>query len=127
MASIVVPCVLYLSPALGIVTLVLGLIGPDHTAGELARQSLRIKLTHMLFYILLFLAFWVLPVAVALFFLFDAMALIVSSSFGIAAILRARKEGRLTTGRAIGHIIAHCFFVADVISAFLLWRKLKNQ
>ena len=125
-ASIVMLSVLCLSPALGLICLVLGLTRTGNSAEALTRQNLHIKLTHMPFYILIFLAFLVSPVALPVFFLFDAMALIVSSGFGIAAILRARKEGLLTTVRTIGHIIAHCFFIADLISAFLVWKRLRT-
>ena len=125
-ASIVMLCVPCLSPALGIVCLVLGLTGPGCSAEALTRQNLRIKLTHMPFYILIFLAFLVSPIALPVFFLFDAMALIVSGGFGIAAVSRARKENHISTGWAIALGIAHCFFVADVIGAFLLTRKIKQ-
>ena len=125
-ATIVMLCILCLSPALGLVCLVLGLTIPGCSAEALTRQNLRIKLTHIPFYILIFLGFWVIPVALPVFFLFDAMALIVSSGFGIAAVFRARKEKCITTGYAIALGIAHCFFVTDVISAFLLTRKIKQ-
>ena len=106
---------------------------------DLARWDLIIKLCHIPFYIfvmlvgcllalaivapaVLFMAVMVIPVLVFV----DVLLMLTSSCYGFSAIRRARAAGDLDTGCAIRHTIAHCIFVADVISAFLLWRKLKK-
>ena len=74
---------------------------------------------------ILLLSFWVMPLFAPFFFFLDAAVLFLSSGFGIAAALRARKEGQAATGWAVLHILLHCCFVLDVISAFLIRKKLR--
>ena len=119
-------CILLLAPVLALVCLLWGLRARSSAPALLAKWSLAVKLAHIPFYLLIFVFYMILPVFGVFLFLFDTMAFIVSSGFGIAAVFRARKENRITTGWAIALGIAHCFFVTDVISAFLLWRKLKK-
>ena len=119
-------CLLLLAPVLALVCLLWGLKARSSALALLAKWSLAVKLAHIPFYLLIFVLFMILPVFGVFFFVFDTMALIVSSGFGIAAVYRARKENRISTGWAIALGIAHCFFVADIISAFLLTRKIKQ-
>ena len=119
-------CILLLAPVLALVCLLWGLKARSSAPALLAKWSLAVKLAHIPFYLLIFFLFMILPVFGVFLFLFDTMALIVSSGFGIAAVLRARKENRISTGWAIALGIAHCFFVTDVIGAFLLQRKIKQ-
>ena len=119
-------CILLLAPVLALVCLLWGLKAQTSDPALLAKWSLAVKLAHIPFYLLIFVLYMILPVIGVFLFVFDTMALIVSNGFGIAAVLRARKENRISTGWAIALGIAHCIFVADVISAFLLWRKLKK-
>ena len=120
-------CILLLAPVLALVCLLWGLKAQASAPALLAKWSLAVKAAHIPFYLLIFFLFMILPIFAAFLFVFDVMALTVSSGFGIAAVLRARKENRISTGWAIALGIAHCFFAADVISAFLLWHKLKRQ
>ena len=124
---ICVGCILILAPILALTCLLWGMTSQIPSPAMLAKWCLAVKLAHIPFYLAVFLLFLVLPIFGTFFFVFDAMALIVSGGFGIAAILRARKEGLFTTGRAILHAIAHCFFMADVISAFLIWKRLRTN
>lgn len=123
--AITILCILILAPVLAMVCFLWGMKAPASTSALLAKWSLAVKLAHIPFYLLIFLLFLIVPIFAAFLFIFDAMALIVSSGFGIAAIFRARRENHISTGWAIALGIAHCFFVADVISAFLLRRKLR--
>ena len=117
-----------LGPALGTIFLLLGLKSRMLSPVLLAKWNLTAKLIHIPFYIVMFLlGFLVAPLAAPFFFLLDVMALCTSSGIGIAAVLRARKEGQATIGWAVLHIFMHCCFVLDVISAFLLWYKFKRQ
>ena len=120
-------CILLLAPIVSLVCLLWGMKAQVSSPALLANWCLAVKLAHIPFYLLIFFLFMFLPVFGVFLFVFDAMALIVSSGFGIAAILRSRREGLLTNGQTVLHSLAHCFFVTDVLSAFLLWRKLKNQ
>ena len=111
----------------------------DLQTQDLARWDLIIKLCHIPFYILvmlvgcllalaivapavLFMAVMVIPVLVFV----DVLLMLTSSCYGFRALRKARQEGLVDKKWATIHTIAHCIFVADVISAFLLWRKLKK-
>ena len=120
--------ILLLGPVLGIVCLVVGLRSPQITPVQLIKWNLSVKLAHIFCYAFIFLlAVQAMPLMAPFFFFFDAATLFLSGGFGIAAILRSRREGLLTNIQTALHILAHCFFVTDVLSAFLLWRKLKQQ
>lgn len=109
------------------------------TADELARWDFIIKLCHIPVYVLLFLFSLLMLIAIAApavlmmtfvmiptIFLFDLALMLISSCYGFRALRMAKQEGLVDKKWARRHTIAHCFFVADVISAFLIWRKLKN-
>ncbi|MBR7179064.1 MAG: hypothetical protein IKD27_06080 [Oscillospiraceae bacterium] len=117
--------ILLLCPILGFVCLMTGLLSTDFSPSLLAKQNLAVKLAHIPFYVVLFLlVFLAVPLFAPVIFLLDLSVLLLGSSFGIAAIIRARLNGLISTGQAVLHIILHCIFVLDVISAVLLWRKL---
>jgi hypothetical protein len=107
---------------------------------ELVKWELLIKLAHLPYYLAVFAICLMLLIAIAvpafmmavLFFvpwavITDVILMLTSSCYGFSAIRRAKSAGSLEPGAALRHTVAHCIFVADVISAFLLWRKLKNQ
>ena len=106
---------------------------------DLARWDLIIKACHIPFYIfvmlvgcllalaivapaVLFMAVMVIPVLVVV----DVLLMLTSSCYGFSAIRRARAEGLIPDSFAKVHTLLHIFFVADVISAFLLRRKLQK-
>ena len=106
---------------------------------ELAKWELLIKLAHLPYYLAVFAICLMLLIAIAvpafmmavLFFvpwavITDVILMLASSCYGFSAIRRAKSAGSLEPGAALRHTVAHCIFVADVISAFLLWRKLKK-
>ena len=116
-----------LGPALGTVFLLLDLKSRMLSPVLLAKWNLTAKLIHIPFYIVMFLlGFLVAPLAAPFFFILDVMALCTSSGIGIAAILRARREDGASTGWALLHIALHCFFVTDVLSAFLVRKRLRT-
>ena len=123
---IIILCILLLAPVLALVCLLWGLKAQESAPALLAKWSLAVKVAHIPFYLLIFFLFMIVPIFAVFLLIFDGMALCVSSGFGIAAVLRARKENRISTGWAIALGIAHCFFVTDVIGAFLLQRKIKQ-
>ena len=110
------------------------------TALELARWDFIIKLCHIPVYVLLFLFALLMLIAIAvpavlmmvivmipMIFLFDLVLMLTSSCYGFRALRMAKQEGLVDKKWARRHMIAHCFFVADVISAFLVWRRLKKE
>lgn len=122
---IIILCILLLAPVLALVCLLWGLKTQASAPALLAKWSLAVKVAHIPFYLLIFFLFMIVPIFAVFLLIFDGMALCVSSSFGIAAVLRARKEGQAATGWAVLHILLHCCFVLDVISAFLIRKKLR--
>lgn len=114
--------ILALGPVLGIVGAAAGWKAAPEQA---AAWGLRVKLAHIPFYVLVCFLTLFLPLGIVFFFIIDVLTLISGTGFGIAAILRARKEGRVTTGWAVLHILLHCCFILDVISAFLIRKKLR--
>ncbi len=118
--------VVLLGPVLGVVCLLVGLRSGAVSPAQLSGWSLAVKLAHIPFYVAVFLlTFLAVPLAAPFFLLLDIMTLCTSSGLGIAAILRARREGVVKTGWAITHCFAHCIFAADVISAFLVRKRLR--
>ena len=109
------------------------------TPAVLAKWGLLIKLAHLPYYLAVFALCLMLLIAIAvpafmmavLFFvpwavITDVILMLTSSCYGFSAIRRAKSDGSLEPGAALRHTVAHCIFVADVISAFLLWRKLRK-
>lgn len=109
------------------------------TALELARWDFIIKLCHIPVYVLLFLFALLMLIAIAVpavlmmvivmiptIFLFDLILMLTSSCYGFRALRIVKQEGLVDKKWARRHTIAHCFFVADVISAYLVWRRLKK-
>ena len=124
---ICVGCILLFAPVLFLICLLWGVKAQTPSTALLAKWNLTVKLAHIPYYLAIFFLFLVLPVFAAFFFIFDVMALVAGNGFGIAAILRLRREEMLSARETVLHVISHCFFVSDVISAFLIYRKSKNS
>ena len=99
------------------------------TARELALANMLIKLIHIPSYM-----FWfIFGIAMILFmgpvwaFLMDAMTIALSGLAGLAAVLRCRAEGRLTTGAAVVSGILQFVFCADVFSAIWVYIKSRKE
>lgn len=119
--------VVLLGPILGLVCLMAGLRSADLSPGLLAKWNLRVKLAHIPFYVVIFLLVALaVPLSAPFFFVFDVMVLCSGSGFGIAAIIRARRNGLLSKVQALMHILLHLCFVTDVVSAFLICKKLRT-
>lgn len=112
----------------------------EDAAKELARLDFMIKLVHIPFYVLIF-AFCLPAIVVAfhpilamipfmiwtIFFIVDALLMITSSVYGLRALWKAKKEQRVSKKFAVLHTILHLVFVADVISAICIYRKIKKH
>ena len=87
------------------------------------RQGRLIKLVHIPFYAMAFLLGMMTiaapPMTIGL-FLLDGLLMLTSSSYGIAAALRAWRQGKLHPLAALLLIAGHCIFVVDVVSSWLL-------
>lgn len=95
---------------------------------ELALASMLVKLIQIPAYL-----FWfVMGVLLFLFmgpvlaFVIDVMAIILTGLVGLAAVLRCRKEGRLTKGQAALFGILQFFFCVDIVAAIILYLKTKE-
>lgn len=105
------------------------------TSVSLLAWSRRLKLWHIVYYVLTFLfgfliTLFILPVGISLSILlavFNYLLLLSTSMYGISGLLRARKERTITTGTTIIHIILHFFFCLDVISAVLMYRRVNRK
>lgn len=106
---------------------------------HLAIWNMIIKLAHIPFYGLVFLLgacmmltmvvpalALVAPLAALLLMIVDLLLMLTSSAYGIRVLIRARKLHLISEGFLLIHLICHFCFVADVISAFIMRRKLKN-
>lgn len=125
--AITMLCILLLAPVLALVCLLWGMKAQGCPSALLAKWSLAVKLAHIPYYLLIFFLLMIVPIFAAFLFIFAAMALIVSGAFGIAAVIRARRDNLISTGCAIALGFAHCFFVTDIIATFLLWHRLKQE
>ena len=116
--------VLVLFPAVLILNLGWSLFG-RLDCSTLTLWNLRIKLWLIPVYLfILFFAIFV-PIAIPFLFLFDALLLVISSCYGLRALVRARKSELIGKGMFLILFLCHFFFMADVVAAFVLQRKLK--
>lgn len=107
---------------------------------DLAFWNMLIKLIHIPLYIVVFFVglFFLLTAVVpfmtfvSLFiiiclFISDVFLMITSSMYGVNALIRARREQMISTTYVIINIILQFIFVADVISAVVLYIKLRKK
>lgn len=112
----------------------------ENAGYQLAFWNILIKLVHIPFYLIvfslgiLFLLAMVVPalvffspIMIMLLTAIDFFLMITSSMYGINAIIRAARKGYLSKKFALLHIILHFFFVTDVISAIIVYIKLKKE
>ena len=111
-------------PVLLILNLFCALLVRWDTA-ELALWNYRIKLYLIPFY--LFTVIFCIGVPLGILFLvpIDALLMVSTSTYGLRALIRARKEQQFGKGMFLILFLCHFCFVADVIAAFALHRKLK--
>ena len=57
----------------------------------------------------------------------DGILLITSSMYGVNAIRKARKKGLITKKYAAVHTVFHYLFVLDVISAVMVYGKIRHS
>ncbi len=109
------------------------------TEEKLSFCGMMVKLLHIPFYLAGFAAgilclfvmvvpafLLISPILILILTAAEFLLMIVSSSYGICAVLRMRKKQKLSTASAAVYLITHCIFAADVISSVCLYRKIKN-
>lgn len=67
-----------------------------------------------------------IPVLVGVLAAVDYVLLLFTSAYGLSAIVRARNRRLLTSGTTAVLIVLHALFVADVISAIVLYVKIRK-
>lgn len=93
---------------------------------NLAFWNMVIKLCHIPFYILIFIIGIAFMIVIPLLFFIDMLFLLMSSAYGISALVRAKKQGSIGTPFLAANILCHLFFVADVVSAVVVYLKLRR-
>lgn len=96
-------------------------------AETLSLWNLRIKLWLIPVYLFILVFAIGVPVAIPLFFIFDALLLAVSSCYGLRSLVRLKKDGQLENGTFVLLFACHFIFILDVVAAILLRKKTKNM
>lgn len=104
---------------------------------RLAFFDMLIKLLHIPFYLLVFLAgvlmfmamvvpalVFVSPLIIFMLFMVHLFLMITSSMYGVSALVKAARQGKVTKKYAVLHGILHFLFVTDVISAICVFVKM---
>lgn len=112
----------------------------EEAARELAAFNLLIKMVHIPFYLVVFIIgigvlfasvvpalIFVTPIFLVILIVVDTLLLWTSSMYGVSALVKARKGGRVTTCFAVVNSILHFVFVADVISAIVVFFKIRKR
>jgi hypothetical protein len=96
-------------------------------AETLSLWNLRIKLWLIPVYLFILVFAIGVPVAIPLFFIFDALLLAVSSCYGLRSLVRLKKDGQLENGTFVLLFACHFIFILDAVAAILLRKKTKNM
>jgi hypothetical protein len=115
-----------LFPVVLLLNLGWALFGPLDS-GTLTLWNLRIKLWLIPVYLFILVFAIGVPVAIPLFFIFDALLLAVSSCYGLRSLVRLKKDGQLENGTFVLLFACHFIFILDVVAAILLRRKIKRM
>lgn len=109
----------------------------ENACYRLAFFDMLIKLLHIPFYLLVFLAgvlmimamvvpalVFVSPFITFMFFLVDLFLMITSSMYGASALVKSVRQGKVSKKYAVVYGILHFLFVTDVISAVCVFAKM---
>lgn len=111
----------------------------EETYRRLAYWDMLTKLAHIPFYLAVFVLgvlllltivvpamVFVTPLMVGMLVVIDLLLMITTSLYGINALLKGCRRGLISKTYTIVHIVLHCFFVTDVISAVMIYFKLRK-
>lgn len=106
---------------------------------RLAFWDMVMKVVHIPFYLAVFVLgvlllltivvpamVFVTPFMVGILVVVDLMLMITTSLYGVNALLKGCRRGLISKSYTIVHIVLHCFFVTDVISAVMIYFKLRK-
>lgn len=66
------------------------------------------------------------PLIMVIPLLFGALLILTSSAYGLRALVQAKREKQIEGGSYVGLLLAHLFFVTDVIAAVKLRQRMKR-
>ena len=102
------------------------------SALEMTKINMVIKLIHIPAYIFIFivgllclLTIFTMLFTIA-FFVFDCLAIFLTGLVGAGGIIQGAREEKITKKSAILHGILHFLFCVDVISAIIIYRRVKR-
>ncbi len=106
----------------------------------LALAGMLIKLVHIPFYLIIFMLgvmalavmvvpvfVFISPVIVIILAIIDFFLMLTSSAYGINALVGAQKQGIISKRFMIIHILMHLCFILDIISAIIVYIKLRKE
>ena len=109
----------------------------ENACYRLAFFDMLIKLLHIPFYLLVFFVgvlmfmamvvpalLFVSPFIIFMLFVVDLLLMITSSMYGVSALVKAARQGKVSKRYAVVHGIIHFLFVTDVISAICVFVKM---
>ena len=115
-------------------------MGKREDTRELALTDMLIKLIHIPFYLVIFVLglltllimvvpvfSFISPMIVMMLAIIDYFLMLTSSAYGINALICAKKEGIISTNFMVLYIVMHLCFVLDIISAIIIYMKLKKS
>ncbi len=115
-------------------------IDKDEAAYQrLAFWDMVMKVVHIPFYLMVFVLgvlllltivvpamVFVTPFMVGILVVVDLMLMVTTSLYGVSALLKGCRLGLISKTYTVVHIVLHCFFVTDVISAVMIYFKLRK-
>ncbi|WP_138268411.1 DUF6652 family protein [Anaerofustis stercorihominis] len=106
----------------------------------LAFWNMTIKLIHIPFFVTMFIVGMIFimamvvpalllasPIICLILACMNYILIMVSSSYGIKAVLKMKKENILSNKEATIHIIMHLIFILDVISSIIIFNKARKE
>lgn len=111
----------------------------ENAYNRLAFWDMMMKLSHIPFYLAIFglgvllmvtmvvpaMAF-ISPFLIVILIVIDLMLMITTSLYGVGALVRGYRKGLLSKVYMMVHIVLHCLFVTDVVSAVMIYFKLRK-
>lgn len=124
--------VLYISAFISATLVFISSIKNKTMAVEILRLNMIIKLAHILAYILIFLIGLMCMITIftygitIILVILDFLTILLSGIIGVAGVIRSVKERKLELSKAIIHGVLQFIYCADVISAIILYSKIKK-
>ena len=115
-------------------------INEENDFYTLAFWNMTIKLIHIPFFVTMFIVGMIFimamvvpalllasPIICLILACMNYILIMVSSSYGIKAVLKMKKENILSNKEATIHIIMHLIFILDVISSIIIFNKARKE